>query len=153
MRRRAKSTVLGALLGLLAIAALLGGCSKTLEPFQDAPRAATNTSPADVITMPDGFSNIAAKCDGPNRVYVVFHGDSAYGTVAVAPRRSALFKVAQRVARTSTRDFANPACCGNRFRLGAKHVVHAPPLSPLLLPCWEGQARRAWRGRAAAGGG
>jgi hypothetical protein len=85
MRRRAKSTVLGALLGLLATAALLGGCSKKLEPFRDAPRAATNTSPADVITMPDGFSNVAAKCDGPNRVYVVFHGDSAYGTVAVAP--------------------------------------------------------------------
>jgi hypothetical protein len=85
MRRKAKSTVLGALLGLLVIAALLGGCSKKLEPFRDAPRAATNTSPADVITMPDGFSNVAAKCDGPNRVYVVFHGDSAYGTVAVAP--------------------------------------------------------------------
>jgi hypothetical protein len=85
MRRRAKSTVLGVLLGLLTIAALLGGCSKAVERFQDAPRAATNTSPADVITMPDGFSNVAAKCDGPNRVYVVFHSDSAYGSVAVAP--------------------------------------------------------------------
>jgi hypothetical protein len=85
MKRKAKYTALGALLGLLAIAALLGGCSKTFERFQDAPRASTNTSPADVITMPDGFSNVAAKCDGPNRVYVVFHADSAYGSVAVAP--------------------------------------------------------------------
>lgn len=36
-----------------------------------------------MIEMPDGFSNIASKCDGPNRVYVVFHSDSAYGSVAV----------------------------------------------------------------------
>lgn len=63
----------------------LAGCSKALEPFQDAPRGATNSSPADIITMPDGFSNVAAKCDGPNRVYVVFHGDSTYGSVEVAP--------------------------------------------------------------------
>lgn len=33
--------------------------------------------------MPDGFSNLASKCDGPNRVYVIFHNDSAYGAVAV----------------------------------------------------------------------
>lgn len=26
-----------------------------------------------------------AKCDGPNRVYVVYHGDSKYGALAVLP--------------------------------------------------------------------
>jgi hypothetical protein len=72
-------------LALALAAALLAGCAKATEPFRDAPRAATNAAPADIVTMPDGFSNVAAKCDGPNRVYVVFHGDSAYGTVAVAP--------------------------------------------------------------------
>lgn len=72
-------------LALALAAVLLAGCAKATEPFHDAPRAATNTAPADIVTMPDGFSNVAAKCDGPNRVYVVFHGDSAYGTVAVAP--------------------------------------------------------------------
>ncbi len=44
--------------------------------------------PDDVVVFPeavDGFSNVSAKCDGPNRVYVVYHGDSKYGTVAVAP--------------------------------------------------------------------
>ena len=65
----------------------LAGCdySKANEPFQDAPTGANNGAPADLIRMPDGFSNVATKCDGPNRVYVIFHGDSAYGSVAVVP--------------------------------------------------------------------
>lgn len=62
----------------------LSGCTgKVSEPFKDAPRGATNSGPADTITMPDGFSNVAAKCDGTNRVYVVFHGDNPYGDIAV----------------------------------------------------------------------
>lgn len=74
------------LIVLLSVALLpIAGCTKALEPFKDAPRGATNSQPADIITMPDGFSNVATKCDGPNRVYVVFHGDSAYGSVEVAP--------------------------------------------------------------------
>lgn len=66
---------------------LLSGCGvdKAQEPFKDAPRGQTNDSPADILQMPDGFSNIAAKCDGTNRVYVVFHGDNTYGSVAVSP--------------------------------------------------------------------
>jgi hypothetical protein len=59
------------------------GLDKATEPFKDAPRGAVNGDPADVLRMPDGFSNVATKCDGPNRVYVVFHGDKAYGSVAV----------------------------------------------------------------------
>ena len=46
---------------------------------------ATTTSPPRLINMPDGFSNVSAKCDGPNMVYVVYHSDSAYGSVAIAP--------------------------------------------------------------------
>jgi hypothetical protein len=71
--------------GAVALAAAGCGMEKAVEPFQDAKRAETNKEPADVITFPDGFSNVSAKCDGPNRVYVVFHGDSPYGSVAVAP--------------------------------------------------------------------
>ncbi|MDI5965812.1 hypothetical protein [Streptantibioticus silvisoli] len=65
----------------------LAGCSadKTAEPFKDSPRNGTNNNPAEVITMPDGFNNIASKCDGPNRVYVTYHGDDKYGAVAVVP--------------------------------------------------------------------
>lgn len=73
---------------LLAIFVLLIGlaaCSeKTQEPFKDAPRSDyTNSDPADIIRMPDGFSNAATKCDHGNRVYVVYHGNSAYAAIAV----------------------------------------------------------------------
>ena len=68
--------------GILALA----GCSdKAVERFNDAPRGAVDDSPADVGSMPDGFSNWARKCDGPNMVYVIFKGDSAYGSIDVVP--------------------------------------------------------------------
>lgn len=59
--------------------------SKAVEPFQDSGVAGRDKSPATVLDMPDGFSNVATKCDGPNRVYVIFHSDSAYGSVSVVP--------------------------------------------------------------------
>jgi hypothetical protein len=76
-----------------AAALTISGCSfdKMTEPFQDAPRTGqVNNSAAQVITMPDGFSNLASKCDGPNRVYVAYHGDRPYASLFVVandPRR------------------------------------------------------------------
>jgi hypothetical protein len=71
----------------IAGALLLGftaGCSKFTEPFKDAPRSSVdNGKPADLIRMPDGFSNAATKCDHGNRVYVIYHGDTGYGSIAV----------------------------------------------------------------------
>lgn len=60
-------------------------CSnKYTQPFKDAPRSGQdNGAPMDVIRMSDGFSNVGAKCDGPNRVYVAYHGDSKYASLAV----------------------------------------------------------------------
>lgn len=72
-------------LAALVMAFSLSSCGKMAEPFKDAERGATNDSPADTITFPDGFSNAATKCDNGNRVYVLYHGDSAYGSVAVVP--------------------------------------------------------------------
>lgn len=63
----------------------IGGCGKMTEPFNDADRAGTNSSPADVITFPDGFSNVSSKCDGTNRVYVLYHQNDPYGGIAVVP--------------------------------------------------------------------
>jgi len=75
-----------AVLAMAGIAVAATGCSqKTKEIGRDAPVASHNDKPARIINMPDGFSNISAKCDGPNMVYVVFHSDSAYGSVAVVP--------------------------------------------------------------------
>ena len=73
--------------GALCAALLFGGagCAKVAEPFKDAERGATTNAPADTITMPDGFSIAATKCDHGNRVYVLYHADAAYGSIAVVP--------------------------------------------------------------------
>lgn len=74
---------------LSAVAVLvLAGCNtdKYSEQYRDAPRAnEINDDAAATITFPDGFSNAATKCDHGNRVYVLFHEDSAYGSIAVVP--------------------------------------------------------------------
>jgi PBP1b-binding outer membrane lipoprotein LpoB len=82
MTRVRKTTTVVAAAVLLA-----AGCTaKATEPYNDAPRSGTeNSTPADVVTFPDGFSNVASKCDGPNRVYVAFHADAPYAALAVVP--------------------------------------------------------------------
>ncbi|MFG1872188.1 hypothetical protein [Micromonospora arborensis] len=77
-------TIVAAALGVTLTAVLSGCGGKFTEPFKDAPRSKNiNSAPADTVTMPDGFSNVATKCEGPNRVYVVYHGDKPYGSIAV----------------------------------------------------------------------
>ena len=74
---------------VLAVVAclLLVGCGqKTKERRRDAPTTKRrNVAPAEIIEMPDGFSNLAHKCDGPNMVYVTYHGDGSYAAVSVVP--------------------------------------------------------------------
>jgi len=82
-----KSNRIKVSLGFAGMAAgfvlLAAGCDlgdKVTQPFQDAPRSGViNKSPADIIEMPDGFNNLATKCDHGKRIYVSYHGDSAYG--------------------------------------------------------------------------
>lgn len=68
---------------IAAVVLALTGCGKVTEPYKDAPRGTQNSGAADTIAMPDGFSNVATKCDHGNRVYVAFHGDSPYASLAV----------------------------------------------------------------------
>lgn len=50
--------------------ALLTGCSSLTEPFNDAPISKKDDTPAEVYSMPDGFANVASKCDRHgNRIY------------------------------------------------------------------------------------
>ena len=79
---------LGVAAGSLAlVGALSVGCgAKFQEPFKDAPRTGNdNGEPADLVRMPDGFSNAATKCDHKNRIYVAYHGDNPYAAIFVVP--------------------------------------------------------------------
>ena len=74
--------------GVLALAVVaimaIGGCAKLTESYNDAPVAKKNDAPAEVYSMPDGFSNVATKCDEHgNRIYVAFKGDDNRAAVAV----------------------------------------------------------------------
>lgn len=78
-----------AFLGLALAVAVTGGtaasCGKATEPYRDAPTGERNSGPADVLTFPDGFSNVAAKCDGTTRVYVAFKADQNRAAIAAVP--------------------------------------------------------------------
>lgn len=81
MGRIVRWSALAALVVTLAV-----GCSeKSKEPFRDSAISGRNEEPARVITFPDGFSNMAAKCDGPNMVYSPYKGDNNRTAIAVAP--------------------------------------------------------------------
>lgn len=85
LTRRGRGVV-AALAFTATLAVGLTACTgKWSEPFQDAPRGSTNNGPADTVTFPDGFSNIATKCDHGNRIYSAYHADSAYAAIAVVP--------------------------------------------------------------------
>lgn len=58
--------------------------SKAVQQYNDAPTVSGNDdSPARIINMPDGFSNVAFKCVKGDGIYVIFHKDSTYGSVSV----------------------------------------------------------------------
>lgn len=83
MKRVVQAAV--ALAGAAMIGAA-GGCAKMSEPWNDAKISVKDDSPAEVYSMPDGFSNVASKCDRHgNRIYVIYHGDNPYGAVEVVP--------------------------------------------------------------------
>lgn len=74
------------ILAVAVVPFVLAGClEKHTEPFKDSPTSKVrNSDPADVIEMPDGFSNLATKCDGHgHRIYSAFHGDDNRAALAV----------------------------------------------------------------------
>lgn len=78
---RTHAWLLAAAALVVAAALILAGCgNKFQQQFKDSPRTQqVNNTPAEVIYMPDGFNNVATKCDHGNRIYVSFHGDGNYG--------------------------------------------------------------------------
>jgi len=69
-----------------AVGLSLAACGTASETFKDADVAATNDGSAETINMPDGFSNVATKCDHGNRVYTIYHASGDYGAIAVVPQ-------------------------------------------------------------------
>jgi len=66
---------------VLALLVLLTACG---EATRDADVGDRVRGSADIIEMPDGFRNVASKCDGPNRVYSASRGNSEIaGAIAV----------------------------------------------------------------------
>jgi hypothetical protein len=75
-----------ALAGLVVLGgvATTGCLNKTTEPWNDAPISRKDDSAAVVYSMPDGFGNVASKCDGyGHRIFTLYHADSSYGGVSV----------------------------------------------------------------------
>jgi hypothetical protein len=72
----------------LAVIVIMSACSdKATERFRDGPRSdIVNDDPADIIEFPDGFSNLATKCDHGNRVYTAFKADNNRAAITVSPR-------------------------------------------------------------------
>lgn len=57
-------------LGALALSGLVIGLSaSSCDTHGSSDYGTVSHGPADVIEFPDGFRNVASKCDGPNRVY------------------------------------------------------------------------------------
>jgi hypothetical protein len=78
--------VVGASVAALLVGLLAGCGDKHTEPFKDGPRSnVVNTKPADIIEAPDGFSNLATKCDHGNRLYIAYKGDDNRAAVTVVP--------------------------------------------------------------------
>jgi hypothetical protein len=79
--------IVGALLGFGLAATVITGCSnKASQVYNDGSRSGVNDkSPADILAFPDGFSNVATKCNNGNRVYVAFHNNNPYAAIAVVP--------------------------------------------------------------------
>lgn len=79
--------VIAIICAIAFLVAGLSGCgAKNTEPYHDGPRSGVvNRDAADLITMPDGFSNVATKCDHGNRIYIAFKGDANRAAIAVVP--------------------------------------------------------------------
>jgi uncharacterized secreted protein with C-terminal beta-propeller domain len=80
-----KKKIIGFVGGVAMVVATLVGCADS--PHQSAEYGNVNHAPADVVQFPDGFRNVAHKCDGTNMVYSVSsaNSDTLSGGVAVVP--------------------------------------------------------------------
>lgn len=73
---------------IAAVPAVVLLSASSCQQSNDAPVVGGNESgdqsPAEIYAMPDGFSNVATKCDHfGNRIYTMYHGSDASGSIFV----------------------------------------------------------------------
>jgi hypothetical protein len=70
---------------VIALTALVLTTAADCDTHDDSGSGDVNHAPADIIEFPDGFRNVAHKCDGANMVYSVSAGvdDTLSGSIAV----------------------------------------------------------------------
>ncbi|WP_145500921.1 hypothetical protein [Streptomyces sp. CFMR 7] len=78
--KRAALTLAGVTAFLLSSTA----CARFTEEWNDAPIERKDDSPAVVYSMPDGFANVASKCDGNGFRFFTTRGAESGGGKAVA---------------------------------------------------------------------
>ncbi|MFD9205953.1 hypothetical protein ACFVZM_06695 [Streptomyces sioyaensis] len=80
-----KNRIALAMAGTAIVAMSATGCASLTEPWNDAPVQRKDDGPAVIYSMPDGFANVAAKCDGyGHRMFTTRGGDQGGGkSVAV----------------------------------------------------------------------
>jgi hypothetical protein len=76
--------------GLVVLGVSVGGfllMGSSCDTHGSSDYGTVSHGPADVIEFPDGYRNVASKCDGPNRVYSgsSASSDSLPAAVAVVP--------------------------------------------------------------------
>jgi hypothetical protein len=67
---------IAALVAAAGLAVTLTACGDT-HSSSDVEPGGVDTAPAQVIQFPDGFRNVAKKCDGPNMVYSASRGETS----------------------------------------------------------------------------
>jgi hypothetical protein len=70
-------------IALVPLAALLASCGDDSQESNDAGKIANLDSDAIIISMPDGFSNVAAKCVGTDLLYAAINDNGR--AIAVSP--------------------------------------------------------------------
>lgn len=81
MNKRTAAVV--GVVGLVLLSAT--GCASFSEPWNDAPVERKDDSPAIIYSMPDGFANVAGKCDGfGHRLFTTREGTNKGGGKAIA---------------------------------------------------------------------
>lgn len=96
---KSRAIALGAV-GLLLLAGCQGGND---APVVDGNESGDQT-PAQIIAMPDGFSNVATKCDQyGNRIYTIYHRTADYGSITVVPQDKSCIQAGETGAENAPR--------------------------------------------------